>query len=482
MWHRKVRFVLLLGTLLIFGFLFTSFISYFTAQKSVATQVAKTTLPLTSDNIYSEIQRDLLRPIFISSMMAKDTFVRDWVINGEHDEMAIIRYLKEIQDHYGTITSFFVSETSRKYYHSSGVLKMVNKLDKQDEWYFHIQKAAKDYEINVDIDTAYPTSLTIFINYRVYDYAGKYIGVIGVGLAVDAVQTLMESYKIRYNREVYFVDKNGKVTLRGINNDIGDDIRHNPALSKLSSKILNAPSSSITYKDQGKKHYLNSRFVPEFNWYLIVEQQEDAAELRIQHTLMLNLAISLFISIVILILVHLLITNYQQKLEDMATTDKLTGVANRHLFEVLFKQAHNQSKRNKTSLSIIMLDIDFFKSVNDRYGHPTGDLVLKTMAKTIKENIRDADILFRWGGEEFLIILPECNLSSATNIAEKTRKIVQELNNIYSGESISITISLGVVSMSGAINVDELLNYADKALYQAKQKGRNRVEQYLQDR
>ena len=77
MWNRKVRFVLLLAALLLFGFLFTSFVSYFTAHNSISTQVAETTLPLTSDNIYSEIQRDLLRPIFISSMMAKDTFVRD---------------------------------------------------------------------------------------------------------------------------------------------------------------------------------------------------------------------------------------------------------------------------------------------------------------------------------------------------------------------------------------------------------------------
>ncbi|MCP4320420.1 MAG: hypothetical protein GY951_18265 [Psychromonas sp.] len=141
--QRKIRFVLLLGTLLIFGFLFTSFVSYFTAHQSITTQVAKTTLPLTSDNIYSEIQRDLLRPIFITSMMAKDTFVRDWVLDGEQDEMAIIRYLKEIQLHYSTITSFFVSEKSHKYYHSSGLLKSVNELDKQDEWYFRIQNSTK---------------------------------------------------------------------------------------------------------------------------------------------------------------------------------------------------------------------------------------------------------------------------------------------------------------------------------------------------
>ena len=128
MQNIKLRSAMLLSILLITGFLFTSFVSYFTAHESISSQVAKTTLPLSSDNLYSEIQRDLLRPIFISSMMAKDTFVRDWVLSGEKDEDAIIKYLKEIQVQYGTVTSFFVSDKTRKYYHPTGVLEIVNQL------------------------------------------------------------------------------------------------------------------------------------------------------------------------------------------------------------------------------------------------------------------------------------------------------------------------------------------------------------------
>ncbi|MCW8932726.1 MAG: sensor domain-containing diguanylate cyclase [Gammaproteobacteria bacterium] len=474
--NRKLRFVALLTTLLLIGFLSTSYISYFVAHESIVSQVEKTTLPLTSDNIYSEIQQDLLRPIFISSIMAQDTFVRDWVINGEKDESAMIRFLKEIQVQYGTVTSFFVSEKTRKYYHSTGVLKVVNKINKQDEWYFRVQGMLQDYEINVDVDTADKTSLTIFINHRIYDYEGQYIGAIGVGLAVEAVKTLIENYKNRYGRQIYFVDKEGNLTLRGISHNGMENIRQEDGLSIFATKILTSPSSSVIYEKDDMKTYLNSRFVPEFKWYLIVEQQEDAAELRIQNTLMMNLFVSTIFSIIIVFLVNLIIGRYQHKLETMATTDKLTGAANRQVFDVLFTQAYNQSKRREGKLSAIMMDIDYFKQVNDTYGHPTGDVVLKTLTHIVKDNVRESDILFRWGGEEFLIILPECNLEKASKVAENIRQAVENHDVKFAGNSLSITLSLGIATMLENETANELVNRSDKVLYQAKQKGRNRIE------
>ncbi len=226
----------------------------------------------------------------------------------------------------------------------------------------------------------------------------------------------------------------------------------------------------------GKKHYLNSRFVPEFDWYLIVEQREDEGEIRIQKTLIINLGVSLIISLVILMLVNIIINGYQRKLEAMATTDKLTGAANRQVFDVLFSQAYSQSKRNKNQLSAIMFDIDYFKQVNDTYGHPTGDVVLKTLTQTIKNSIRDSDILFRWGGEEFLIILPGSDLQTATVFAEKIREIVASQQIMFSGKSLSITISVGVASMGNSDTAEDLVSRSDKALYIAKENGRNRVE------
>ena len=110
MLRKKKQVILVVSLLLVTGFLVTSFASYHASRASLRSEIAFNELPLTSDNVYSEIQRDLLRPIFISSLMANDTFLRDWAIEGERNKDQIVRYLKEIREKYEAVTSFFVSE------------------------------------------------------------------------------------------------------------------------------------------------------------------------------------------------------------------------------------------------------------------------------------------------------------------------------------------------------------------------------------
>ena len=475
--NSKVRFVGILTILLLSGFVTTCLISYYVAHDSLSQQIAETTLPLTSDNIYSEIQRDLLRPVFISSLMAQDTFLRDWTMAGEKDDTAIIRYLKEIQLQYGTVTCFFVSEKTRRYYHISGALKTVSETDPQDAWYFRVQKMREPYEVNVDTDTADKNSMVIFINYRVFDYAGRYIGATGVGLAVNAVRDLIESYQNRYGREIYFIDPEGQVALHSLSYNGPDNIRKVPGLSKHATQILTSPSNALTYSDKGKTIYVNSRIVPQFDWYLLVMQEDDPAESRILNTLMINLTLSFIVTVIVLLLANLTIGGYQRRLEEMATTDKLTGAANRQVFDMLFNQCIKQAKRRSTPLSAIMFDIDHFKKVNDTYGHATGDLILKAVTRTAKRHIRDCDILCRWGGEEFLILLTDCNLEQAHTVAEKIRRNIKTDNSVvYKDKTICVTASFGLTQLGEAETVSSFTRRADEALYAAKNNGRNRTE------
>ncbi|MBL0932905.1 MAG: GGDEF domain-containing protein, partial [Alphaproteobacteria bacterium] len=122
--------------LLIVGFLATSLGSYFVSRSSVREAVLRAELPLTSDSVYSEIQRDLIRPILISSVMAADTFMRDWVMDGEKDSAPIVAYLNEIKRRYSAFTAFYVSDRTKVYYHADGVLKSVREDEPRDEWYF----------------------------------------------------------------------------------------------------------------------------------------------------------------------------------------------------------------------------------------------------------------------------------------------------------------------------------------------------------
>lgn len=168
-----------------------------------------------------------------------------------------------------------------------------------------------------------------------------------------------------------------------------------------------------------------------------------------------------------------------------ATLDALTGFNNRRQLEERIKQEVSSAKRQKRNLCAIMTDVDFFKSANDTYGHAVGDLVLKTIARVIKMQLRDYDIAGRYGGEEFSIILPYTKLSEAQMVAERLRKAVEKtkidiskVNSDVTEKNIGVTISLGVAEYSPDDDENTLLQKADKALYKAKENGRNRVESY----
>jgi len=158
--------------------------------------------------------------------------------------------------------------------------------------------------------------------------------------------------------------------------------------------------------------------------------------------------------------------------EKKAYYDNLTEVYNRNKFDEVFESELNRIKRYGTVASLVVLDIDHFKKFNDTYGHLTGDKVLKALAGTISENIRNTDVFARWGGEEFVLLLPETKIDAACALSEKLRKSVAR---IHIGETIPVTSSFGVTEIAATDSMKSAFERADHALYQAKAAGRDRV-------
>lgn len=316
--YAKLRLVPVLTVLLVTGFLITSLTSFFVSRESLRSEIAFNELPLTSDNIYSEIQRDLLRPVFISSVMATDTFLRDWVLGGEEGAEKITRYLLEIKTQYNTVTSFFVSDATKTYYHSAGILKQVSPEDPRDDWYFRVKGLQEDYEINVDPDKANKDAMTIFVNYRVYDYDRNYIGVTGVGLTVNAVKTLIELYQTKYSRTIYFIDDNGTIQLTGSDFKEGIDSLKSKDYFPLFTKNMGAlEGNSFSYERDGQVVHTNIRYIDEFKWHLVVEQPEQEVLKEIYRTLLINLFLCVVVTIVVLVLVNYSITTYKKRIETL---------------------------------------------------------------------------------------------------------------------------------------------------------------------
>jgi len=165
------------------------------------------------------------------------------------------------------------------------------------------------------------------------------------------------------------------------------------------------------------------------------------------------------------------------KLKELSFTDGLTGLYNyRYLMESLEAEYH-RAKRYNHDLALIMIDIDHFKKMNDNYGHPCGDLIIKNIALLLKNNIRNTDLVARYGGDEIAIVLLETNKSMALEVSEKLRQKIEEHPVIYKNRTVKVTASIGVAAIptDGVENWEGLLHAADKALYEAKNAGKNLV-------
>ncbi|MEQ4539903.1 MAG: diguanylate cyclase [Billgrantia sp.] len=161
----------------------------------------------------------------------------------------------------------------------------------------------------------------------------------------------------------------------------------------------------------------------------------------------------------------------EEELEQQATRDHLTGTQNRRAFDVAMRKAVRQAERSDNTFSLLLFDIDHFKSINDQHGHDTGDIILKRLATLVGQTLRSTDLLARWGGEEFAILLQDTTAQGASIFAERLRQQVAETRL----HGLAVTISLGIAEYRRGDDPEAILTRADSALYRAKRSGRNRV-------
>ena len=196
---------------------------------------------------------------------------------------------------------------------------------------------------------------------------------------------------------------------------------------------------------------------------------------HIEKTYIVELYVAIFTALVLSILFVLYVLSQKRTaraLELLATTDPLTRIANRNKLNIILEKSMHLSLRYKLPLSVIFFDIDYFKKINDEHGHDAGDTVLITIANLITHHTRSSDTFARWGGEEFIIVLPETEHDTAHILAEKFRKIIAEYKFL---PNVNVTCSFGVTQLHEDDDESSLLKRVDNALYSAKEHGRNKV-------
>jgi polar amino acid transport system substrate-binding protein len=232
--------------------------------------------------------------------------------------------------------------------------------------------------------------------------------------------------------------------------------------------LLNIIDKAVASLSEGDKLPIMNKWLP-----VKFEQKNDAIQTW-------NIFIAVGILLLLLTLREYVINRYKSRLESLnkeleqlSNTDSLTGIANRHFLNNMFKMEMARARRYRSKFSVILLDVDHFKTINDTFGHNEGDRILKTIAHAAADALRTNDTAGRWGGEEFLVLCPETDLYGAQRLAEAIRQKIERLDF---GIPRKITISLGVAEYQDDQSVEDLVKRADDALYEAKNSGRNLVK------
>jgi diguanylate cyclase (GGDEF)-like protein len=475
---EKYRLLIVLGLVLLTGFLAVSTVSFIEARSSVQQNLSGQTLPATGDAVSAEIRKDLLRPVLISSLMAHDVFVRDWMLSGETGAEQIARYLKEIVQKHGASTGFIVSERTQLYYGADGTIQPVKQNEPRDDWYFRAREMKDPYETLVAIDPGSRDRVNITAHHRILDYSGNLLGIAGVSVNVDTLARMIDTYQARSDRSIYFVDGKGSIVLAGKPaTPAATTLQARPGVRELAARILNDSSTPVQldYRLSDATMLVNSRFIPELGWYLVIEKNLTRQTQAIQQALFIGLAIGGIVIVLTLAIVLFITTRDRKQMERMASIDPLTGLLNRQAFEIVLEQSMLDVKRSGQPISAILFDIDSFQQVNDQHGHAAGDQILWTIAQLARRVVRDNDIITRWSGTEFLILLRECPLEIAVGVAEKLRHAISSNDFGLSKPPQTITASLGVAQFGFQESQINFFIRVDKALRDAKIAGRNRT-------
>lgn len=258
----------------------------------------------------------------------------------------------------------------------------------------------------------------------------------------------------------------------------------------------------LFYYDRVWTTYKQTILVAQRKWQIIVYATNHFKKMHLKNNSRIIMLISLCFTLIVFLYIKVVLdkhqkneeivklrtqelqareSQYQQleqmakKMEELARTDPLTKLFNRRYFLEKLEEEKNRCARSVKPFSIVLIDVDHFKAFNDSYGHNCGDFVLQSIASTMKETIRKQDIIARWGGEEFIILLPETSIEGCKIVAEKIKQKIATQVYTYQEKDLSVTITAGIAMHNNDYSIDECIKKADDALYKGKKHGRNEV-------
>lgn len=423
----------------------------------------------------------------ISNEMHRDDFLKDWILAGEKDIKTLQNFLKDISSRFHLADASVVSDRSMTYYSSdSRIVKLDPKNTQRDGWYYNYRNTLRA----TNIDTWYyaqKDELHIWVNTPFFDKKGDFLGITGAGVNGEEFSNMLMTYGRLDGVNVYLARLDGQLVYADNRQLLAKQRNLNELWQTDLTTVLNNINNSglvLSNEVDTGGAMLWIRYMKPWNTWLVVEKTAKSIQSRINQSLKTSALLGGILGILLFLVIFITLTHIRRhieekthKLEHQAGTDSLTGLHNR-LSLSLFIEDEIIKLREKQSLStILLIDIDKFKNINDNYGHPIGDKVLQDVARTIQDHIRQGDIASRFGGEEFMVLLSGASLKTAKQRAEQLRVAISKLPFDFLPQGSNVTISTGISLLDPANEnpIDNAYKDADKALYSAKSAGRDKV-------
>lgn len=412
------------------------------------------------------IESDFMEPITISETMSISVDLHKALkaqdIDGTVTEQELVDYLYSIYQQMGYSNVFAVSDITNAYYNQHGICKYINPgEDPKDIWYSQFWKIGKPYSVRVDKDETNQGERSIFINTAVTDTEGSRIGISGIAISMKQFQEVLKEYEEEYHLRIRLMTKQGLVQVDSDSQNISKLI--------LPHDYLTEVTDSDFYYQRLKNSAVLTKYMKNLNWYLVIEDTQPN-KINIFMTILPSIVTLVIVILVILGSYQVFRTHEQMIIAELeikkqeAHMDKMTGVLNRFAFETDKLECY--AKENDFNQTVLMMDINGLKIINDTMGHAVGDEVIIGAANCAMAVLSSYGKIYRFGGDEFVAVL-NCSTAQLSDLLKQLRDSYAQ----WQGQHISeLHVSVGYASRKDnpSVSIEDLVKIADDEMYQEK--------------
>ncbi len=465
---RRNFLLLITSTILIISFGISTMISLQSLNKLIKENNHENSVIYANE--VSNAVIDVFSEAVAVAQTMNNTFIKSLLTNQEDMSEAqknkiIQNYLSDIVEKFGYSTAFLTDDSQMAYHAENGFVKTVDPSNPDDDWYVPFRDSGKLYELNIDNDQANDNRITVYINMRMEDSAGNFIGICGVGVPINQILSLLRSMEAQSGISIKLVNSNGDVQVAN-----GAQLKLQRSQEEIKAALADYDySKTYVYTPKGMDGFSIIKYISECQWFAVIEYQGGKNSI-LSTMLFKNLMICLVILLVVLVIFSFVLGNFTKRTEKVvedSLNDELTGLKNRRAYQAEIERLNDGG--NMADISIATMDINGLKITNDNFGHTAGDELIQAAANIMKEVFcENGWNVYRTGGDEFVAII--CSPVSDLEVLVQDFK---EQEKLFIHDKITeLSVSIGTVqgyNQRGIACVEDLIKIADKRMYSDKE-------------